>query len=371
MRKTLLLFILSFCSLYSDIIETFYGEIEVNEPVLLELIHSPAFQRLKEIHQYGVGYYTTHREEFTRYEHSLGVFTLLRENGRSLEEQIAGLLHDVSHTVFSHVGDWIFNHQNDEVDYQSLTHADFIEKSGLKAILEKYGFTVEGILPKESLFPALERPLPNLCADRLDYNIEGAYHRGVLTKEEAIALFHEIRFIDSNWISKDTPLLKKLVRFSIDMSKSCWGSPMNYVLSMWLADAIQRGLDTGLLTMDEIRFGTDSQVWNKLLDDPVMDKLQNPFNYIAFCSDEDEDLHINSKYRGIDPLVMVDGEPKRLTSLDPELKKEFEEGEKIHSQGWGVKFRTRTTLQSSPHDASSREASKEGCNLRNRPLLRS
>ena len=28
--------------------------------------------------------------------------TILRKNGASLEEQIAGLLHDVSHTVFSH-----------------------------------------------------------------------------------------------------------------------------------------------------------------------------------------------------------------------------------------------------------------------------
>ena len=35
-------------------IDTFYGPIEVQENVLLELMDSPVFQRLKNIHQYGV-----------------------------------------------------------------------------------------------------------------------------------------------------------------------------------------------------------------------------------------------------------------------------------------------------------------------------
>lgn len=40
--------------LYARQIETFYGPIEVQESVLLELIDHPLFQRLKNIHQYGV-----------------------------------------------------------------------------------------------------------------------------------------------------------------------------------------------------------------------------------------------------------------------------------------------------------------------------
>ena len=178
------------CLLYGPIaaveIETFYGPVNVEEPVLLELIESPPFQRLKHIHQYGVAYYTTHREEFTRYQHSLGVFALLRTNGCSLEEQMAGLLHDVSHTVFSHVGDWIFNRQNHDVDYQNLTHGDYLEKSGLGDILRKYGYAVDQIQPKQELYPALEQPVPTLCADRIDYNLQGAYYQGYITHEEAV-----------------------------------------------------------------------------------------------------------------------------------------------------------------------------------------
>src|SRR5690348_2264795 len=81
-----------FCinKLCSETIQTFYGAIVVNEPILLELIHSPAMQRLKFIHQYGVAYYMgTHPEEYTQFDHSLGVFAILKSKNASLEEQIA------------------------------------------------------------------------------------------------------------------------------------------------------------------------------------------------------------------------------------------------------------------------------------------
>ena len=142
MRSLLRIFFLLFFPyhLVAAQIHTFYGPVEVEEPVILELIESPIFQRLKAIHQYGVSYYTTHREEYTRYEHSLGVFAILRAKNASLEEQIAGLLHDVSHTVFSHVGDWIFGKNEQDKDYQNSIHQHFLEKSGLAQILRKIRF---------------------------------------------------------------------------------------------------------------------------------------------------------------------------------------------------------------------------------------
>src|SRR5690554_5599914 len=113
LTRLILLFLIP-SLIWGEKIETFYGLIDVEEPLLLELIEHPAFQRLKGVHQYGVSYYTTHKEEYTRYDHSLGVFALLRAKGSPLKEQVAGLLHDVSHTAFSHVGDWIFGKINQE-----------------------------------------------------------------------------------------------------------------------------------------------------------------------------------------------------------------------------------------------------------------
>src|SRR5579862_5825782 len=81
------------------IVATPYGNFNVHEPVLLELFDSPALVRLKGVRQYGVTYYAD-KKEYNRYEHSVGVWAILRRFNARLEEQIAGLLHDVSHTVF-------------------------------------------------------------------------------------------------------------------------------------------------------------------------------------------------------------------------------------------------------------------------------
>ena len=342
----LILLLLSLpCILYARQVETFYGPIEVEEPVLLELIDTPIFQRLKNIHQYGVSYYTTHKEEYNRYDHSIGVFAILRVNNCSLEEQIAGLLHDVSHTVFSHVGDWIFGKEHQEKDYQNSIHPFFLERSGLANILGKYGITVDQILPNGDLFPALENSLPNLCADRIDYNIQGAYYQDFITYEEAKLIFADLRFINNRWVSHYPELMVKLTRFSLFMTQHCWGSPSNYLVSRWLADAILRGVCLGDLSYNELHFGTDHAIWDKLVlqKDPIieikMKMIMNAQDYFSIVDFTDEaDYVIKSKFRGIDPWVVSAGECYRITELDKELAQEYMQVRQIIKSGWPIKF---------------------------------
>ncbi len=330
--------------LYGRPIETFYGPVEVEEPVLLELIDAPSFQRLKLVHQYGVAYYTTHKEEYNRYDHSLGVFALLRLKGASMEEQIAGLLHDVSHTAFSHVGDWIFGKENQDGDYQGTIHALCIEKTGLGAILEKYGFQIDQIIPEEDLFPALENSLPNLCADRIDYNIQGAYYQGFITREEAISIFQDLQFIQGRWVSQLPDLMKKLTRSSLFMTQDCWGSPTNYVLSRWFADAILKGIEIKLISFEELHFGTDQPIWDKLMQstDPFiayqMKRILDSHTYISIGDFSNADFIIKSRFRGIDPWILVGENCVRLTSLDSSLAEEYENIKERVNKGWPVQI---------------------------------
>ncbi len=331
--------------LYARQIDTFYGLIEVNEPVILELIDSPIFQRLKNIHQYGVSYYTTYREEYNRYDHSIGVFAILKTNNASIEEQIAGLLHDVSHTAFSHVGDWFFGKENQDKDYQNDIHPLFLKESGLADILKKYNFTIEQILPKEDLFPSLENSLPNLCADRIDYNIQGAYYQGFITHQEAVSIFKDLRFLNNRWVSNDPVLMKKITRFSLFMTKNCWGSPTNHVTSRWLADAILRAIDLGCLSHRDFQYGTDQEIWDKLslqkdsIIEEKMKKIMNSQDYFSIITDVSQDhCLVKSKFRGINPWVLSNSEYKRITEIDDNLAKEYEETKRIISNGWLMKF---------------------------------
>ncbi|MBI2263045.1 HD domain-containing protein [Candidatus Berkelbacteria bacterium] len=151
-----------------------YGEVEISEPVLLEIINSPTLQRLKEINQ--AGYFEPHFSgtAHSRFEHSIGVYLLLKMYGALLEEQIAGLIHDVSHSAFSHCIDYVLDAGSEkEHNHQDNVFDEFVRKSEIPGILKKYGLDLEYILDDKN-FPLKEKDLPDLCADRIDYSLRTA-----------------------------------------------------------------------------------------------------------------------------------------------------------------------------------------------------
>lgn len=344
-KNFLFLFLTIQVVLFSKPIETFYGTIEVTEPVLLDVIESKPMQRLKGVHQYGVSYYTTHREEYNRFDHSIGVFTILRLKGASLNEQLAGLLHDVSHTVFSHVGDYTFNPNNLHESYQDDVHSWFLQKYGIGEILKKHGIAIQDILPKNGKFLALEQELPNLCADRIDYNLQGAYFQGFLTKAEIKEILDDLQFVDGKWVSAKPELMKKMVRFSLHMTKECWGSPDNFLTSKWLAEAIHRAVHLGKLTQDDIHFGEDRAIWEKLNHIPdgviknLFAKIFNARGEFTLVKNEEADLHPKLKFRGVDPWIKQGDKIVRLTEYDSKFGREFAQVKNEMAQGWPIKLK--------------------------------
>lgn len=166
-----------------------YGQFEI-EDVLEELILSKSMQRLKGIHQGGASYLVNSLWNVTRYEHSVGVMLLIKQLGGSLEEQIAGLLHDVSHTAFSHVIDFVLD--NDAEDYHEGIIMDVLRNSEIPMILKKYNYNYEHILLNSSKWALLEQPAPDLCADRVDYTLRDMYKYGQVSLEDIQKFLNDI-----------------------------------------------------------------------------------------------------------------------------------------------------------------------------------
>lgn len=342
MSRLLILLFFSF-QLFSESIPTFYGEIDVNEPVLLELIHCPAMQRLKHVHQYGISYYAkTHPEEYTRFDHSLGVFAILRLKNASLEEQIAGLLHDVSHTAFSHVADWVYAREHHEEDYQTSIHDAYLTRSGIAQILNHHGYQIKQVSPQREEFLMLEQPLPNLCADRIDYNIQGAYFQQFITKEEVNNLLTDLFFEDGKWILTREDLAIKLANFSLFMTANCWGSAQNFMTSKWFACAILRGLELEIISMDDFHFGTDQPIWEQLSNsqDPLIQKqlrmIHAPHQHFRLVDPPSATTFIKFKCRAIDPWIKKNGQVMRLSSIDPDFNTDLNKMRQSAIDGWPV-----------------------------------
>lgn len=147
-----------------------YGDFKITSPVIIELINSKPVQRLKKISQFGPPDKYYHLKNYSRYEHSIGVLFILITLKADEEEQIAGLLHDISHTAFSHVTDWVLGSSQTE-DYQDKHHSRFMQNQEIKAALIKYKFDPLKITDYKR-FRLLERNIPDLCADRIDYALK-------------------------------------------------------------------------------------------------------------------------------------------------------------------------------------------------------
>lgn len=300
-------------------------------------------QRLKEIDQSGITRYTSDLPAFTRFDHSLGVYTLLRRYEAPMEECIAGLLHDASHTVFSHVGDFLFGDGDLKESYQDSIHLWYLKQQGIADILSPCGLTIEDIDPKRADFTALEQPLPDMCADRIEYNLHTAYLFGLMSQEDISTILNDLQYRQGKWFFYNRHSARRFADLSLHFTENFWGTAENLLSYIWGAEALRQAIVIGEISTEEMHFSTDQKVLEKLWasKDPIvqeyLEQCYHPLNYYAIVPKNEEELFISGKFRGIDPLVWEDGELARLTSLDAKFAAEYKRISDITSQGFSVK----------------------------------
>ncbi|HPZ07464.1 MAG TPA: HD domain-containing protein [Candidatus Eremiobacteraeota bacterium] len=302
-----------------EIKDRVYGSITINEPVLLELINSKPLQRLKGINQAGASQYAIANKTVTRYEHSLGVMLLLRKLSASLEEQIAGLLHDTPHTAFSHVIDFVF--KSEDHDFHEKFHEKIIMNSEVPAILEKNGFIVSRLF-EEKNFPLLERTLPDLCADRIDYSLRDMVAKDGYEEKITIYLQHFILF-QNEIIIDDRFIARRYAEDYLKMDEAVWSHPLEIALFQILADAIRIALQKGILVEEDL-FSHDAFVYEKLKDSKdreIRKKLSLLSPKLAIADDpKDYDFYAKNKLRYINPKCYAGESIKRVSEIFPDFQ---------------------------------------------------
>jgi len=310
-----------------------YGKIKIEEPVILELIKSPTLQRLKGIYQLGHIIWYPKKAPHTRFEHSIGVFVLLKKFGACLEEQIAGLIHDVSHTVFCHTGDYIFDSGSQKSHtFQDKIHRKFVLNTEIPEILRKYGFNIDFVLDERN-FPLKEKALPDLCADRIDYFLRDAFYLKEFSKKQIIKILDNFEIIRNNWVLKNLNTARIFAKKFKKMNNLYWSGIRAALMFGTIAEAIKYGLKRSYLKEKDI-FSTDKFVLKKLNKFSKKDKKLNLlFRRVQKkvgweLSEKDYDLHIFTKSRVIDPLIKIDDKIKPLSGIDKNWIKIIKEDSK-------------------------------------------
>jgi len=235
-----------------------YGKMELPE-VFSDLLKTDALKRLSGVHQSGAIFLVNPDICHSRLEHSIGVAMLIRMLGGSELEQIAGLLHDISHTAFSHVGDYVFDHTDE--DYHEKIFAEVLCKSEVPDVMLKYGYNINQILYGK--FDILEQPLPLLCADRLDYTLRDGIHGGIISRQRAREFLTAIVLKDGkiavnveNEVSWINEVFEKL-------NNELFKLPLHLYANGKMAELIKKFLNKGILVESDM-FKTDTMLLNKI-----------------------------------------------------------------------------------------------------------
>jgi HD superfamily phosphohydrolase len=304
------------------IIDEVYGEHIIGEGVLIDLINSKPVQRLKFLAQYGIPDEYYHKKNFSRYEHSIGVMLLLRLLGGEIEEQIAGLLHDVSHTAFSHVIDWTLGNPMKE-DFQDNNHLNIIQNSDIPEILNKYRFNYKDF--DIGGFGLLERGAPCLCADRIDYALRELKKDG-----------EEVNFFILNLINhkgqiafKDRNVAEEFANKYLKMQKEHWSGEQAKLRYYILSNILKKALSKKIIYFSDL-YKTDMEVigaLKKSREESIIFDL-NLLKKDLKIMEDPSGILIKKKFRHIAPEILIYGEIKKLSEISEKYLKLLEEEKK-------------------------------------------
>ena len=306
--------------------DVLYGSNSIGEDVLVELMRSKPIKRLRGTSQQGFPERETETKFkiYTRYEHSVGVMLLLRLLGASVEEQVAGLLHDVSHTAFSHVIDLVMGDPESEA-YQDSVLPDYIKNSEIADILDRHGYDVERIsnLETGNDFGLLERKIPDLCADRVDYSLrDGHYQFGMDTgycMRHLVVRRNEIIFDSKNAARA----------FGINYmrcQRTMWASTEARLRYHFISRSLKEALGIGVLNFTDL-YKSETHVISKLRrsgQKDVVSNINKGLGRLRFVVGEGGNIELLKKTRYVDPKFIENGRIKSLSAVDSSFRRIME-----------------------------------------------
>jgi HD superfamily phosphohydrolase len=232
-----------------------------SEALLIQLIDTPVFQRLRRIRQLGTASLTFHGAEASRFTHSLGVMQVARRVFDHLVRYYpelqphrtvflcAALLHDLGHGPLSHTCEDIFqsNHEHwtSRILQEDPVMAEFLAKTDPQLVR-----SLQSVYTKHYPVPIIHQLISGqLDCDRLDYLLRDSYctgaSYGTLDLDRIIlALRYDPKtqhlFIDQKGLAAIEHYL--VVRYF--MYIQVYNHPKNIASSWGLAQVIRRAKET-------------------------------------------------------------------------------------------------------------------------------
>lgn len=310
---------------------------------LKKYIELPIMQRLSGIGLLcGTDWTSLYKNRFfySRLDHSVGVALIIWNFTKDKTQTIAGLLHDVSTTVFSHVSDFRKGDALTQTSTEEPTTPMILSDSALCKLLES-----DGIEPKDvvdyHIYPIADNEIPSLSADRLEYMYpSGLALDGSWTFEEIAKTYNDL-IILKNEENKEELGFKTIEMAELYCKKFCMIGHIlqlneNKLSLQLLSQIMSKAVELDVLQEEDFMTLSESKIIEKIesfickktlsLEEQKFATMYNTFRKMTKVEHTNQKLpedkyfcvSLKVKQRYINPLVKVGSnsqQAKRLSEV--------------------------------------------------------
>ncbi len=206
-------------------------QLNLNDPtdnLLGKIIDTKEFQRLRRIRQMGLGWFTFHGAEHTRFGHSIGTLFIAKKmishlsnnfpeiNAFKTKLLVSALIHDIGHGPFSHTSEKLINRSH-EFWTKKIIGGNTEINTLLKSHEQNLASDVIEILEHKTTNLYLSQIISSyIDCDRLDYLHRDSYYVGVpygLTGSDRIIFSLEIDKESKKLVIKESSGLDAVIHY--------------------------------------------------------------------------------------------------------------------------------------------------------------
>jgi len=236
----------------------------------VRLVDTPIYQRLRWIRQLGPTNLVYPGANHTRHEHCMGTCHVVGRIADSIgldshDKQlasVAGLLHDLGHSPFSHLGDEVAGLEDHVIRTTKLVSdteiSDILSEEGIDS--KEINEIIQGA---HKLGPLVSG---DLDGDRLDYLVRDAHYTGVSTGVDAGRLITTMAMVDENLVVHQggLPAVEALLTARFAMYPTVYFHSFVRGAELMLARAANSAISSNKFTSQDFTTFTDHQFLSEL-----------------------------------------------------------------------------------------------------------
>lgn len=308
---------------------------------LLPFFEAKCIKRISEISQHCWSEYSNffnYRINVSRFEHSLWVALIIWNFTKDKKQTLAWLFHDISHSVFSHVWDFLLwdaeNQESSELYTTEILQNDEIIMKELKNLWIK----LEEVDNYE-IYPIADNPGPQLAADRLEYSLSWWYELWTISLDEIKEIYDNLEIlINENWENElgfsDKKIALKFWVLALNNDQCCFSSYESVVSMSFLSEILKVWLTNKLFNSKDLYTLTDPEII-EIIKNSKNNKISEMWEYYTNLSSYKIDrikidtnsycVSSSTKRRYIDPLIKTENWIFRLSNFSTDFceKKDY------------------------------------------------